>query len=88
MITRIKPPKYKVCRYVLNEYELRTLMLEVARGEKAHGIEVKDQNGHCVRILEDGTLSSNVFGTDINSMLTLGILRIRREKGVEIKKGG
>jgi len=80
MITRIKPPKFRVGKFSLNEYELRTLMLEVAKGEKLHGIKVKDQTGRCVTILEDGTLSSNVFGTDINSLLTLEIIRIRRRK--------
>ena len=44
MITRIKPPKFKVGRNVLNEYELRLLMVEVARGLKPAGIKVKEGN--------------------------------------------
>ncbi len=56
MITRIKPPKYKVGRYSLNEYELRQLMLEVAKKEKPFGQTVKDQKGHCATIQEDGSL--------------------------------
>lgn len=43
MITRIKPPKYKLGRYSLNEYELRQLMLEVAKGEKQAGQYIKDE---------------------------------------------
>ena len=79
-ITRIKPPKYKVGKYSLNEYELRQLMLEVAKKEKPFGQIVKDQNGKCSIIQEDGTLSCNLFGIDFMSLSTLCIIRIRREK--------
>lgn len=79
MITRIKPPKYKVGRYSLNEYELRQLMLEVAKKEKPFGQTVKDQTGYCATIQEDGSLSCNLFGTDIMSNATLQMLGLRRE---------
>lgn len=80
MITRIKPPKYKVGRYSLNEYELRQLMLEVAKKEKPFGQTVKDQKGYCATIQEDGSLSCNLFGTDIMSLATLQMIRVRRER--------
>jgi hypothetical protein len=80
MITRIKPPKYKVGRYTLNEYELRQLMLEVAKKEKPFGQIVKDQKGSCATIQEDGSLSNNLFGTDIMSLATLHMIRLRRER--------
>lgn len=79
-VTRIKAPKYKVGRYTLNEYELRTLQYEVAQGLKPHGIKVKDERGTIATIQPDGTMDCNVYGYDINSLCTIGILRIKREK--------
>jgi len=81
-ITRIKPPKYKVGRYSLNEYELRQLMLEVAKKEKHFGIIVTDKDGYKATIMEDGSLSCNLFGTDIMSRATLDMIRLRREDNV------
>lgn len=78
-ITRIKPPKYKIGRYSLNEYELRQFMVEVAKKERPFGQKVLDQIGNCATIQEDGTLSNNLFGTDIMSLATLQIIRIRKE---------
>lgn len=78
-ITRIKAPKYKLGRHSLNEYELRQLMLEVAKKEKPHGQIIKDPKGFCATIQENGSLSRNLFGTDIMSLATLAMLRTRRE---------
>lgn len=80
MITRIKPPKYKVGRYSLNEYELRQLMLEVAMGKKPIGIEVKDQTGTIAFIQKDDSLNRNLFGMDICSSATLDMIKLRRER--------
>lgn len=80
MVTRIKPPKYKVGRYSLNEYELRQLMLEVAKKEKPFGQKVKDENGCTAVIFENGRLSCNLYGMDIMSRATIGVLRIDREQ--------
>lgn len=79
-ITRIKPPKYKVGKYSLNEYELRQLMVEVAKGEKASGLIVKDEKETCATIKEDGALSCPLFGMNISSAFTLEIIRLRRSK--------
>jgi hypothetical protein len=79
-ITRITPPKYKLGKYSLNEYELRKLMFEVANKEKPSGILIKDCKGNKAIIQEDGTLSFNLFGLDINSISTLGLIRIKKEK--------
>jgi hypothetical protein len=80
MIKRIKAPKFKVGRYVLNEYELRCLQVRVAKKEERFGLVVKDKNGKKATIREDGTLSRNLSGLEINSKFTLEILRIKREK--------
>jgi hypothetical protein len=77
-ITRIKPPKYKVGRNVLNEYELRCLMLEVLKGEQKPDILVMDCNGKFATIQADGSLSLRLFGIDINSRFTLDMLAYRK----------
>jgi hypothetical protein len=77
---RIKPPKYRVGKYMLNEYELRRLMAQVADGKYPHGIRVTDANKVTATINPDGTLSCNLYGLAISSLYTLEILRIRREK--------
>lgn len=74
-IDRIKPPKYQVGRYSINEYELRQLMAQVATGDRQAGIKVKDETGHVATILENGRLSSNLKGLDINSKFTLTCIR-------------
>ena len=79
IITRVKAPKFKVGRYVLNEYELRTLMLEVAEGKKPAGIIVTEGK-HTAEILHTGILSHNLPGLAINSMTTLDIIKINRQK--------
>jgi hypothetical protein len=79
-ITRITPPKYKVGRYTLNEYELRCLMSEVAEGKKIAPIKVKDEKGNTAAILPNGRLDVNIYGLDINSNYTLAVIRIERSK--------
>lgn len=80
-IKRIIPPKFRVGRNVLNEYELRGLMLEVAEGKRKPGIEVRDQKGRTSVIEPDGALSrGGLYGLDICSGFTLGLIRLRRER--------
>jgi hypothetical protein len=80
-IVAIKPPKFRVKRFTLNEYELRNLMLQVAKGEHIYGIVVTDMEGNKATIQADGSLSQNLFGMDIMSRLTLNMLAARRENG-------
>jgi hypothetical protein len=79
-ITRITPPKYRVGRYVLNEYELRALMLEVLKGEKPQGIKVKDIKGDTAEITSNGTLTKVLFGLDTATKFTLESIRIKRRR--------
>jgi len=82
-ITRIKPPKYKVGRYVLNEYEVRCMMAEVCLGKKNPGIKITDSDGTTAEILPDGRLTNNLKGFDISSNFTITILREQRKKEKE-----
>lgn len=79
-IERIKPPKYKVGRYSLNEYEVRKLMVDVAIGFQSSGIKVTDINGNSAIIQSNGRLSNQLYGFDISSKFTLELLKIERIK--------
>lgn len=77
--TRIKAPRYRIGRHVLNEYELRCLQVEVARGIKQPGIKVKDDANQIATIQADGTMDINIAGYGICSRYTLDLIAIRRE---------
>jgi hypothetical protein len=87
-ITRIKPPKYKVGRNVLNEYEVRCLMSEVCLGKKPSGIKITDSAGVTAEILPDGRLTENLKGFDISGNFTLVLIREERlrSRNVDITK--
>jgi hypothetical protein len=82
---KIKPPKYRVGRYVLNEYELRSLMVSVAKGEIDDIIIVSDINGNMATILPSGRLDGTLYGLDINSKFTLELLKNDRIKNNNAK---
>jgi len=62
MLPKIKAPKFKVAsKFILNEYELRCLLLEVAKGNLQSGISVMDmQSKQKGFIREDGAISNNI----------------------------
>jgi len=62
MFPKIKAPKYKVAnKYILNEYELRCLILEVAKGNIESGISVKDmQSKQKGFICDDGAINTDI----------------------------
>lgn len=80
---KIKPPKFRIGRNVLNEYELMKVMLEVAEGSRdPEGIVIKDQHGNKATIRPDGRLREPfpTFGTQFKFFMdTLDADRERRE---------
>ena len=62
MLPKIKAPKFKVAgKFILNEYELRCLLLEVAKGNIQSGISVMDmQSKQKGFIREDGAISNDI----------------------------
>jgi len=78
--TRIKPPKFRVGRYLLNEYELRTLTLEVAQGKKPAGIKVTDYLGNKAVIKENGCLSASLEGLSLATLISLEIIRLNNKR--------
>lgn len=78
-ITRIKAPKFRVGRYVLNEYEIRTLQVEVAKGERKPGMKVKDDLGAVATILPNGSLDTALSGYDMNTYLRFQLLKLKMQ---------
>lgn len=61
-LTRVKEPTFKVNRTKLNLTELWVLRLQVVQGIMPSDIKVTDQKGKVAYILEDGSLSDNIYG--------------------------
>jgi hypothetical protein len=80
-ITRIKAPKFRVGRYVLNEYEFRNLQLEVALGVKPAGIKVTDAQGNRAVIEKSGCLSDSLEGLALAGEISFEILKVNHRKG-------
>lgn len=80
-ITRIKAPKFRVGRHVLNELELRQLQLEVAKGIKPAGIVVVDIKGVRARIDEFGGLSEGLEGLSTSTDLKFELVSYNRKRG-------
>lgn len=79
-VKRIQPPHYDVDGLSLNEYELRSVMADVAEGKRDPGIKVSDQKGGTAMIEKDGSLSGSLYGLDICSGFTMTLIRRRRER--------
>ena len=80
-IKRIPHPKFRVGRFVLNEYELRCLILEVAQGDKPEfiGSVVRDESGCSATITETGALSDRLPGLHIASEYALKHMAIKNK---------
>jgi hypothetical protein len=71
---RIKPPKFRVGRYVLNEYELRKLQLDVCNGIFEPNFVVKDEAGNTSTIRPDGILTGNLHRFNLSSQLAMDLI--------------
>ena len=76
----IKEPKYLVGSRDLNEYELRHLMLMVAKGLVSSPIVVIDIEDNIAHIKEDGSLTRNLIGMDWTVKSTMKLLECRNER--------
>ncbi len=74
-ITRIKNPKFRIGRFILNEYELRQLQLEVAKGLKPSGIIVQSLQNKRLDMIQPNGKFLNGFGEnsgyDIGSKISI-----------------
>lgn len=75
---RITAPKFRIGRYKLNEYELRNLMLDVAKGNKPEFIGKKvSEPGYYAHITEDGTLNGRLPGLHIATEFAIAHMTIK-----------
>jgi hypothetical protein len=79
--TEIKPPKFRIGRYVLNEYELRNLLLDVCKGDKESfiGCTVIDDLGNKAKIKWYG-LDSRLHGLDIMTKIAFEYMSVKNKK--------
>ena len=79
MLPKIKAPKFKVAsKFILNEYELRGLLVEVGKGKVKSGISVVDmETKEKVFILDNGALSGRLKGLGICSKFAMELLEMK-----------
>ena len=79
--TEIKPPKFRIGRYVLNEYELRNLLLDICKGGKESfiGRTVTDNLGNKAKIEWYG-LDSRLPSLDIMTKMSLEYMSVKNKK--------
>jgi len=82
---KIKPPKFRVGRYVLNEYELRKLQLDVCNGIFEPNFVVKDEVGNTSAIRADGILVGNLNRFNLSSQLAMDLM-FHESRKVKTKK--
>lgn len=81
-LPKIAPPRYRVGRCVLNEYELRCLMAQVAQGHRPPlSVTVYGPNGTSSKMRQDGRFYDHLDGFDIMGNFTLDMIRSDRETG-------
>lgn len=81
----IKPPKYRVGKYVLNEYELRQLQVDVMNGVFESPITIRDEKGQSFTIASNGRLSGSPYGFNFTSRCVLEMLK--NERYLNSRKG-
>ena len=82
--TRIPAPKFRMGRYVLNEYELRCLIADVAEGKKPEfvGAKITDSFGDKCIITADGSLSGRMRGLSVASEHALRQMAVKRNRNI------
>lgn len=75
----VKPPKFRVGKYILNEYEVREMIARISEGTlNPEGITIKDEKGTIVKIDPDGTTTGNLYGFGISSRFMLRKIKANR----------
>lgn len=81
IIKRINPPMFTINNEQYNEYELRQLMLDVAKGEIDAFINVTDSDGLTATIDSLGRLSNELKGLVLADNLSLELFLTNIGKG-------
>lgn len=79
--SRIKPPTYKIGRFVFNEYETREIIARIAEGTLNHeDVIITDEKGNVITFDETGLASGQLHGWDLNSNCTMRRWKVARKK--------
>ena len=83
---KIAAPTFRVVgsRRKLNEYELRTCQLLVAKGEMAH-FTVISEDGQRLKIDQDGRFDGRIKNFDLGGEIAMSLLRLQRYKERELQ---
>ena len=76
-LVNIVPPTFIIDGEVYNEYELRTIFLEVAKGNLPTGLVVTDCEGNTSTILERGVCSERISGLSISDDIAFELCFLR-----------
>jgi len=82
LVERVVAPRYRIGKYVLNEYELRELMVNVAIGKIKNwkDIEITDDHGTTVKFMTGrsipGRLTGNLYGMSLTVESTMKFLSL------------
>jgi len=82
LVQRIEIPTYKVGHFVLNEYELRELMVRVAKGEIENweDLTITDNKGKLVKFRTDrkipGTITDTLSGMELTAESTMKLFSL------------
>lgn len=81
LTTGIKPPKFRVGKFILNEYEAREMIASIAEGKLSpNGIVLTDEEGKKFTFNSDGTIQQtyHIARWDVGSQMTLRKIRANR----------
>lgn len=75
----VNPPKFKVGRFVLNEYEAREMLARVAEGTLDHSkLIIEDELGNKATVDVDGFTNRSLHRWDVGSKLTIRKIKANR----------
>jgi len=75
-IKRVSAPMFTIKGEQYNEYEIRQLMIDVAKGDIIFNSDIIDCNGTIVRIQPDGRLSNELEGFQLSDKLALELFML------------
>lgn len=75
-IRRVSSPMFTIKGEQYNEYEIRQLMIDVAKGNIVFNCDIIDCNGTIARIQPDGRLSNELEGFQLSDKLALELFML------------
>ncbi len=75
-VQAINPPKFRIGKFVFNEYEIREILAKVSEGKINHkSIVIKDSSGRSSKVKKSGRLEKMLPG--LNLLINIKMKRLR-----------